>query len=68
MLTSTLKSFKLLMAARVETLDVTKPTFHIKNNGFRYAEYFHKNISISNDHILHISYDGITNNRLFPSF
>ena len=56
------------MAARVETLDVTKPTFHIKNNGFRYAEYFHKNISISNDHILHISYDGITNNRLFPSF
>ena len=62
MLPSTLKSFKLFTAARAETLDVTKPTFHQKNNGFRYAEYFQKNISISNGHILHISYNGIANN------
>ena len=67
MLPSTLKSFKRLTAARAKRLDVTQPTFHKKNNGFRYAEYFQKNILISNGHILHIFYNGSTTTgfRLF---
>ena len=53
---------------RVKLLDVTQPTFHKKNNGFRYAEYFQKNILISIGRISPISYNGIANSITFPVF
>ena len=53
---------------RVKRLDVTQPTFHKKNNGFRYAEYFQKNILISNCRISPISYNGIANSINFLVF